>query len=79
MGSGKLARSLPQVDGWGGTSISKASYLHMIAQHELLGVWVQVDLLVHPVGNQVAIGVMLESVQNYFRGTIGITMFSSQA
>jgi hypothetical protein len=33
--------------------------LHVIAQHELLGVGMQVDLLVHPLGHRIAVKVML--------------------
>jgi len=52
--------------------------LDVIPQHQLLGVWMKVDLLVHPVGNRIAVQVELEPVQSYSRGTIGITMSSSQ-
>jgi hypothetical protein len=29
--------------------------LHVVAQHELLGVWMQVHLLVHPLGHRVPV------------------------
>ena len=37
----------------------------MIPQHQLLGVGMQVHLLVHPVGNRVAVQVMLEQSQRH--------------
>ena len=37
--------------------------LHVIPQHELLGIRMQVHLLVHPVGHRVAVQVMLQQRQ----------------
>ena len=35
--------------------------LHMIPQYQLLGVWMQVDLLVHPVGHREAVQGLAEA------------------
>ena len=37
----------------------------MVPQHELLGVRMQVDLLVHPVGNRIAVQVVLQERQGH--------------
>jgi len=50
----------------------------MIAQHEILGIWMKVSLLVyprcvghrHPVGHGVAVPVMLEPVRSHVSGKI---------
>jgi hypothetical protein len=39
--------------------------LHVIAQHQLLGIRMQVHLLVHPVGHRVAAQVMLQQRQGH--------------
>ena len=39
--------------------------LHVIPQHQLLGVWMQVYLLVHPFGNRIAAQMMLQQRQRY--------------
>jgi hypothetical protein len=39
--------------------------LHAILQHQLLRVLIQVDLLVHPLRNRIAIQVMLEQRQGH--------------
>ncbi len=44
--------------------------LHVIAQHQLLGVGMQIDLLVHPVGHRIAVQVVLQPVRSYVSGTI---------
>jgi hypothetical protein len=46
----------------------------MIPQHQLLGVGMQINLLVHPVGNRVPVQVMLEPVRSYVSGTISGTI-----
>ena len=43
----------------GRTRTNSASYLHVIPQHQLLGIRMEVDLLVHPLRHQVAAQVML--------------------
>ena len=56
--------------------------LHMILQHELLGVRMQVHLQVyprcaryrHPLRHRIAVEVMLEPVRSYVRGTISGTI-----
>jgi hypothetical protein len=45
----------------------------MIPQHELLGAGMQIHLLVHPLGNRVAVQVVFEPVLSYVRGTISGT------
>jgi hypothetical protein len=53
----------------------------MIAQHQFLRVGMEVHLLVyprcarykHPVGNRIAVQVVLEPVRSYVRGTISGT------
>jgi hypothetical protein len=40
----------------------------VIAQHELLGIRMQVYLLVYPVGHRVAVQVMLEQGQGHDQG-----------
>ena len=42
----------------------------VMAQHQLLGARVEVDLLVHPVGHRMPVQVMLEPVRSYVSGTI---------
>jgi hypothetical protein len=37
------------------SSRPRRSVLHMIAQHQLLGIRMKITLLVHPVGNRVAV------------------------
>jgi hypothetical protein len=39
--------------------------LHVIPQHELLGIRMQVDLLVHPLGHRIAVQVVLEQRQGH--------------
>ena len=46
----------------------------MIPQHELLGVRMEVDLLVHPVRNRMPVQMMLEPVRSYVSGTISGTI-----
>jgi len=55
------------------TGLRQSLTLHMIPQHELLGIGMEVDLLVHPVGNRMPVQVMLEPVRSYVRGTISGT------
>jgi hypothetical protein len=45
----------------------------MIPQHQLLGIRMQVDLLVHPVGHRMPVQMMLEPVRSYVSGTISGT------
>jgi hypothetical protein len=45
----------------------------VIAQHQLLGVGMQIHLLVHPPRHRIAIQGMLEPVRSYVRGTISGT------
>jgi hypothetical protein len=47
--------------------------LHVIPQHQLLGIRMQIHLLVHPLGNRIAVQVMLEPVRSYVSGTISGT------
>ena len=56
---------------WQQSEFVPKEYLHVIPQHQLLGIRVQVHLLVHPVGNRMPVEVMLEPVRSYVRGTIG--------
>jgi hypothetical protein len=44
--------------------------LHVIPQHRLLGIRMQIHLLVHPLGHRVADQVMLEPVRSYVSGTM---------
>jgi len=44
--------------------------LHMIPQHELLGVRMQIHLLVHPFGHWIPVQVVLEPVRNCVSGTM---------
>ena len=48
--------------------------LHVIPQHQLLGIRMQVHLLVHPVGNRMPVEMMLEPVRSYVSGTISGTV-----
>ena len=48
--------------------------LHVIPQHEFLGIRMQVDLLVHPIGHRIAVQVILEPVRSYVSGTISGTI-----
>jgi hypothetical protein len=48
--------------------------LHVVPQHQLLGIRVQVHLLVHPLGHWIAVQVMLEPVRSYVSGTISGTI-----
>ena len=60
------------------TSHPQRSNLHVIEQHELRRVRMQVPLLVyprcsrhrHPIGHRIAVQVMLEPVRSYASGTI---------
>jgi hypothetical protein len=51
------------------TDLRLRQSLHVIAQHQLLGIGMEVHLLVHPVGHRVAVQVMLELVRSYVSGT----------
>jgi hypothetical protein len=44
--------------------------LHVVPQHELLGIRIEIHLLVHPVGYRMPVQVILEPVRSYVRGTI---------
>jgi hypothetical protein len=45
----------------------------MIAQHQLLGVRMQIDLLIHPTGHRIPVQLVLQPVRSYVNGTIGGT------
>jgi hypothetical protein len=47
--------------------------LHVIPQHQLHGIRMQIHLLVHPIGHRVAAQVVLEPVCSYVSGTISGT------
>jgi len=57
----------------GRTRTNCASYLHVIALHEFLGIRMEVHLLVHPVGHWAAVQVVLEPVRSYAGHTISGT------
>ena len=48
--------------------------LDVISQHQLLGIRMQVDLLVHPLRHRIAVEVVLEPVRSYVSGTISGTI-----
>jgi hypothetical protein len=54
-------------------SLSQSLAPHVIPQHELLRVRMEVDRLAHPLANRIPVQVMLEPMRSYVRGTIGGT------
>jgi hypothetical protein len=40
----------------------------MVAQQEILWIWMEVDLLVHPVAHRMEVPVMLQPVRSYLNG-----------
>ena len=53
--------------------------LHVIPQHQLLGVRMQVNLLVHPLGHRVAVQVMLEERQRHNEGRQALAVVLHEA
>jgi hypothetical protein len=51
--AGRKNRHVPA--GFGPDGSARFSELHMIPQHQLLGIRMQVHLLVHPVGHRIAV------------------------
>jgi hypothetical protein len=61
---------LDQSPGWVSDTLGCDSSLHVIAQHQLLGIRMQVNLVVHPLGHRVPVKLVLEPVRSYVMGTI---------
>jgi hypothetical protein len=45
-------------------------HLHVVPQHQLLGVGVEIHLLVHPLRHRMPVQMVLEPVRSYVSGTI---------
>lgn len=46
------------------------SDLHVVPQHEFLGIRMEIDLLMHPLRHRIAVLLVLEPVRSYVGGTI---------
>jgi hypothetical protein len=51
-----------------GSDRSKAG-IHMVAQHQFLGLRIEIHPLFHPVGHRMSVQVVLEPLRSYFSGT----------
>ena len=62
------------------TGLRLRQSLHVIPQHQLLGIGMQIHLLVHPLGNRIAVQVMLEERQRHNEGqqALAIVLYEAQ-